>query len=238
MFEEFEAQIMQQAAEAYPFEGVWLITSAGCRQAVNTHENPQHYFSISEADSRRAMAEGLLAVVHSHPGGVAAPSAADMQGQINTAVPWGVLSTDGVASSRIAWWGRGVPKQPLIGRKFRHGISDCYTLIKDCFEIDRGVELPEFPRDWRWWENSQNLFIEGFASAGFIRVDAEDARPGDVWLAQIHTAVVCHGGILLENDLILHQLGSRRPVDDSRLSVREPLFRYYKHITHWLRYVG
>lgn len=238
MFEEFEIQIMAQAAEAYPLEGVWLITKAGCRQVENTHENPEKFFSVSEADSRKAMSEGLLAVVHSHPDGHAAPSASDMQSQINTAVPWGVLSTDGVASSRIAWWGKGVPKPPLVGRKFRHGVSDCYSLIKDYYEINKGIELPEFPRDWEWWEKGQNLFLEGFPKAGFVRIDESEARPGDVWLAQIHTETVCHGGILLEDDLILHQICSRRAVDDSRLSVREPRFRYQKYITHWLRYVG
>lgn len=238
MFEEFEPQIMAQAIQTYPLEGVWLITKAGCRQVENTHENPEKFFSVSEADSRKVMSEGLLAVVHSHPDGYAAPSASDMQGQINTAVPWGVLSTDGVASSRIAWWGKGAPKPPLVGRKFRHGISDCYALIKDHYEIAKGVELPEFPRDWEWWEKDQNLFLEGFPQAGFVRIDASEARPDDVWLAQIHTDTVCHGGILLENDLVLHQICSRNAVDDSRLSVREPLFRYQKYITHWLRYVG
>jgi len=237
MFEQYESHIRQQAIEAYPLEAVWLITEDGCRHVENIHEDPENFFSISEADSRYAMARGLLAVVHSHPSNIAAPSASDMQSQINTAVPWGIVGTDGVDATRIAWWGNGTPKQPLVGRQFRHGISDCYSLIRDYYEEEKGVDLLEFPRDWEWWKD-QNLLVEGFPLAGFTRIDASEAEPGDVWLAQIASDVACHCGILLEDSLALHQVCSRNPVDDSRLSVREPIFRYQRYITHWLRYTG
>lgn len=238
MFPQFELQIRQEAIEAFPCEAVWLITSAGCRQVPNTHENPEEFFSISEQDTCRAMAEGLLAVVHSHPSNIAAPSASDMQSQINTGVPWGVLGTDGVNATEVAWWGEGVPVQPLLGRGFRHGVTDCYSLIRDYYRIEKGATLPEFPRNWRWWEGESNFFAEDYPSAGFKRIDESEARPGDVWLAQIRSEVPNHGGILLENGLALHQIGGTVPVDDSRLSAREPIFRYHRHITHWLRYVG
>lgn len=238
MFLEHIHQIQAEAVAEYPREAVWLITKKGCLKVDNIHEDPEHFFRVSERDTARAYAQGLLAVVHSHCDGIAAPSADDMRGQLATSVPWGVLNTDGTVASDITWWGAGVPKAPLVGRPFVHGVTDCYALVKDYFEIERGILLPEFPRDWRWWEKGQDLFTDGFEKAGFVRVDEADVRPGDCWLAQIRSNVPNHAGVLLENSLTLHQAGSREPIDLVRRSVREPVYRYTQFITHWLRYIG
>jgi cell wall-associated NlpC family hydrolase len=240
MFNQYLEQMQAGALAAFPNEAVFFITEAGCTEVENIHEHPDKYFAVADGDHRRAMAEGLLAVVHSHPDNIAAPSSLDMKGQMSTAVPWGIIGTDGVGVSDIAWWGKGAPKAPLIGRTFRHGITDCYSLIKDYYEIEKGIELPEFPRDWEWWKTNANLFEDGFKIAGFVKIDAPDAQPGDVWLANIGSefGVANHGGLLLEDGLMLHQIGSKDPVDHSRPSAREPIYRYMPHITHWLRYVG
>lgn len=238
MFPEFIEQIRAEAADAYPKEAVWLITPGECRLVKNTHEDPERYFRVEPKTLAAAINRGLLAVVHSHPDGDAVPSEADMDGQVATAVPWGLLTTDGRTSGEIVWWGRGADKAPLIGRRFRHGVTDCYALIKDYYELEKGIELPEFPRSWRWWESGGDQFLEGFPKAGFVRIDQADAKPGDVWLAQIGSPVPNHGGILLEGGMALHQIGSLKPVDESKLSTREPVFRYLPLITHWLTYVG
>lgn len=239
MFEQYVEQIEAEANKEFPKEAVWLITKKGCKRVKNVHEQPESYFRISEAETKKAMAAGLLAVVHTHPNGEAIPSSSDMAGQISTRVPWGILTCDGVGTSAIVWWGDGVEKPPLIGRTFRHGVTDCYALIKDYYDLELGIKLPDFPRDWAWWNEDQNLFEQGFTKAGFKQIDASDAQPGDVWLAKIgNVEVANHGGVLLENDLMIHQTGSNDAVDDSRPSAREPIYRYLRHITHWLRYVG
>ena len=33
----------------------------------------------------------------------------------------------------VFWWGDKLPRAPLIGRGFRHGIHDCYSLIRDYY---------------------------------------------------------------------------------------------------------
>lgn len=238
MFDVYIDQIKSQAVEAFPLEAVWLITEDDCQQVENVHKDPENFFSVSERDTCSAMALGLLAVVHSHPSNIAAPSASDMRGQINTAVPWGIVATDGVACSEPVWWGPGAEVPPLLGRGFRHGTTDCYALIRDYYRLERGVELPEFPRDWLWWEAGETHFVDGFPEAGFVTIPEADARPGDVWLAQIRSSTPNHGGILLEDGLVLHQPGGKVPVELSKLSVREPAFRYQRYITHWLRYTG
>jgi cell wall-associated NlpC family hydrolase len=231
-------QIQQQAIEAFPNEAVWLLTEQGIKQVSNVHENPTDFFSVSQKDIAWGYSNGLKAIIHSHPNGVAAPSQADMESQIQTSVPWGLLATDGESATDIVFWGDGAPKAPLIGRGFRHGVTDCYGLIKDYYELEKGIKLPEFPRSWEWWSHNENLFAEGFSHAGFERIDQSQVKPGDVWLAQIRSAVPNHGGILLENELILHQQCSTKPVELTKLSIREPVHRYMQLITHWLRYTG
>ncbi len=236
LFSEFHAQIFAEAVEAYPEEAVWLITPGECRRVKNCHEQPTDYFRVSKQSLAAAMARGLLAIVHSHPGGISAPSEADMVGQVSTGVPWGLLSTDGTSATDLVWWGTPECVPPLLGRPFRHGVTDCYALIKDFYLLELGIHLPEFPRNWEWWNTGGPGFSEGFAAAGFSVIDESDARPGDVWLAQIRSEVPNHGGILLDGEVVLHQAGSTRQVDQSKLSGREPLHRYRPLITHWLRH--
>ena len=236
LFPEFHGQLISEAIAAYPKEAVWLITPGECRKVKNCHLDPNNFFAVSKRALASAMSRGLLAVVHSHPDGFSAPSEADMVGQLATGVPWGVLKTDGVSAGDLAWWGSEEAIQPLVGRKFRHGITDCYAMIKDYYLIELGIRLPEFPRSWEWWNTGGDGFLSGFPAAGFTQIDAEDALPGDVWLAQIRSDVPNHGGVLLEGEVILHQLGSPKQVDESKLSVREPVHRYLPLITHWLRH--
>ena len=125
-----------------------------------------------------------------------------------------------------------------MGRGFRHGVTDCYSLIRDYYRLERDVVLPEFPRDWEWWCNEQDLYRDGFGKAGFERLVDVDLRPGDVFLAQIRSGVPNHGGVYLGDGLALHHLAARLPVDATRLSRREPIDRWMKFISHWLRYTG
>lgn len=231
-------QIQQQAREQFPLEAIWLLREDGLHLVDNVHADPEKNFLVSEKDMALAWAKGLRAVIHSHPSGVSAPSAADMTCQLQTAVPWAVIGLDEHNIGDLAWWGKGAPKEPLVGRGFRHGITDCYALIKDYYEMELGIDLPEFPRDWEWWQHDMNLFSEGFTKAGFVRIEASQALPGDVWLAQIRSDVPNHGGVLLEGELAIHQMGSKVAVDLTRPSVREPIHRYVSLITHWLRYEG
>lgn len=238
MFERYHQQITAEARTGYPQECVWLITRTGCRRVPNIAEQPEQTFRIARRDMLRAQAEGLLAVVHSHPDYPDCPSEADMQGQVNTGVPWGIIATDGTSCTPIAWWGEGVAVPPLVGRGFRHGITDCYSIIRDYYRTERGVTLPEYPRSWQWWDNGKDLYSEGFRAAGFVPIDASKVQPGDVWISQLRSPVPNHGGVLLERGLALHHPSAHLPVDPSRLSVREPIARWQSHIVLWLRYQG
>lgn len=237
MLDDYADQIRAASLAAYPQEAVFLITPGECRQVRNVASEPTQTFRVDKRSMAAAIKRGLLAVVHSHPDFPDCPSEADMRGQLASGVPWGIVATDGQQTTPIRWWGHG-ERGPLIGRGFVHGITDCYGLIRDYYADELGIDLPEYPRSWEWWRNGGNLYLEGFAEAGFRRIEQSEAKPGDMWLAQLRSDVPSHGGIVLDSGLALHHPSARYPVDSARLSRREPIGRWLPYITHWMRHTA
>lgn len=236
MFKEYEDKIKAEAIKSYPEEAVWLITNSGCKKVKNISPTPTKTFKVSKQEMGKAIASGLLAVVHSHPDYPDCPSESDMKGQIASGVPWGVVATNGEITTDIRWWGENIERKPLIGRGFCHGINDCYGLIRDYYRQELGISLVDFPRDWEWWLNGKDLYQDGIVPAGFRKIEQAEATVGDMWIAQVRSPVPNHGGILLENGLALHHPCGNNPVDPTRLSIREPIGRWLPHITLWLRH--
>lgn len=183
----------------------------------------------------RTSMQGVEAVFHSHPGGPFYPSARDMQQQQATATPWAIAATH-AEHNEVFWWGEQVPKSPLVGRGFRHGITDCYELVRDFYEMKHGIRLPNFPRSWEWWAEGENLYQEGFAEAGFREVPISDIKPGDSFMATIRSPAINHAGVYLGNGLILHHTCGKDGFDPSRLSVVEPAARWMNFVTKVVRH--
>ena len=238
------------AMRDFPRESVGLVVSDQYLPQENISQNATKTFELpADAWLKHGPVQGVL---HSHPStadkaGNDYPSAADMESQMATAVPWGIIVCDAERATDPVWFGDQVPHPPLTGqdRYFRHGITDCYALIRAYYQQVQGITIPDFARDWEWWNQQkqgsaehQNLYVEGFSVAGFRHIPTHEVRPGDVFLAAIRSKVPCHGGIYLgcSGDMILHHLCSGKAVDRSRLAVEEPGVRYLKYVTHWLRH--
>lgn len=161
---------------------------------------------------------GAQAVVHSHaaPRHQPWPTASDMIGQRQSAVPWGIVTTDGQSAHPMLWFGEHLLDYQLVGREFVPGVFDCYSLLRAYWWQNRQTVLPDFPRDAEWWEHGGDLLLENFAAAGFAVVGKGDVKEGDVVLMKIRSPVVNHCGIVLQGGLVLHHLAHR-------LSRREPL---------------
>lgn len=242
LFPEYIEQIREEALDAFPEEGAWLITKKGCERVKNIAENPEEFFDISERDIARAHRQGLLAVVHSHVNGKHYPSKMDMQYQVNTDVPWGILLCDGVVSSRITWWG-AEQHADLLDRTFCHGVTDCFSLLQDYYADNFGIKIPNMPREWQWWETDKTFMLDGLEKTGFVQIQdlptpQDRPRPGDVWLASIgvRDGQLTHCGVLLENELTHHHPGTGRPVDRTKKAVIEPINRYMQIIGLWVRH--
>ncbi|MGT9003129.1 Mov34/MPN/PAD-1 family protein [Escherichia coli] len=103
----------------------------------------------------------IVALVHSHPGGLPWLSEADRRLQIKSALPWWLVCRGDIHKFRC------VPH--LTGRRFEHGVTDCYTLFRDAYHL-AGTEMPDFHREDDWWRNGQNLYLDNMAVTGFYRV--------------------------------------------------------------------
>ena len=101
-----------------------------------------------------------------------------------------------------------------------------YYLIEEA-----GVTLPDFPRDNDWWRSGEDLYSANFEEAGFRAMTPEEQpEAGDVALIIVpRSNVVNHAAVYLGGGLILHHLYNR-------LSVREPVGRWQRHIVRWIRY--
>jgi proteasome lid subunit RPN8/RPN11 len=225
-----EAAARTHALAEHPKESCGLVVVNGYVPVANVAEDPERHFVMPD-DAWTAHGR-VQAVIHSHGADAPlAPSADDMQHQIATGVPWAITRTDGVAASPLLWWGDFRLDEPLVGRTFVHGVTDCYGAIRSWMWQRRGVRLMDIPRDHSWWDAGGDLYNENFERAGYRAIPADQAQLGDLALINFRSRVPNHGGVLIEDGLLYHHLMGR-------LSCREPIGRWRSMITKWLRYEG
>lgn len=237
MFTAEHSKIKSHAADEYPHESCGVIVKGeGYKRCRNIHREPQEAFKI---DPSVIMAYGdrIEAVVHSHPDGNPFPSEADMRGQIDSNIPWGICVVLDKQPTEPFFFGDGSEKQELIGRFFQHGVSDCYSLIRDYYAQEMGTVIPEIPRNWEWWDDGQNLYNDFLEFAGFEKTHVGNIpKKGDVVFFKIRSKVANHAGIYDGGGRILHHLCGRSGYDISAISNREPLSRWMRFIDFWARH--
>lgn len=237
LFPEAVKAMQDHAKRAYPNEAVGLITTRAYVPLKNTSDKPEFTATVSaEVVAPYVMDGSLLAVFHSHPKGPNCPSELDMRSQMGMEVPFIIVSTNGDACLAPFAWGDQLEPFPLLERGFQHGVTDCYELIRDHRWLTYGERLPQFPRDWDWWNKGQSLYVDGFQAAGYRLLEGDETpQAGDGFLACIRSRVPNHAGVLVEPGMILHHATARDPYDPSRLAKREPVHRWRDYITHWVR---
>ncbi|MDH7896488.1 C40 family peptidase, partial [Escherichia coli] len=112
----------------------------------------------------------------------------------------------------------------LTGRRFEHGVTDCYTLFRDAYHL-AGTEMPDFHREDDWWRNGQNLYLDNMAVTGFYRVPLSSAQAGDILLCCFGASVPNHAAIYCGNGELLHHL-------PEQLSKRERYSEKWQRRTH------
>lgn len=243
------------AREVYPEESCGLIVKGEYIRCDNIAKDPEFHeednkdctcrlcsFEISPSVYAQHVND-VDVIVHSHPNGPHYPSKLDMEAQLQTGKEWAIIALDAErVSTRPVCWGGEI--QPLLGREFMHGVTDCYSIIQDAFALGKDklaeqgihgwpydpINLPHAPREDGWWEGEADLYIENFERAGFEIVKG-DPRPGDVFLTSVRSKKNNHGGILIGDGLIVHHL-------PERLSRREPAGLWGRSANIWLRHKG
>lgn len=120
---------------------------------------------------------------------------------------------------------------PYEGRLFIHGLFDCYTLLLDWWQRERGVYLPwNVQRPYGWWDAQQSLYLQHFREYGFEQ--SNKLEHGDVMLFNLGGSIVNHSAIYLGDNMILHHLGGR-------VSCKEPLSKsMLERLFTTVKYVG
>lgn len=181
----------------------------------NVAEDKENHFEISPEDYIKASEKGeIVALVHSHPQGEPKLSLADLQTQLYSQLDFWL-----VCNERIHFFKK---IEPLIGRDFKHGETDCYTVFRDFYRLS-GYEMPNFERDDYWWEDGKNLYLDNIEKQGFEQVS--EPQIGDVILISIGANVPNHAAIYVGNQMVLHHA-------PKRLSKRDLYDGYWLKHTH------
>lgn len=234
-FDHLYNQIRAHAIGQAPREACGLIANGHYVPCGNTADEPESNFQIATRDYVKARELGTLqAVVHSHIHPQEdCPTKVDMEQQIASAVPWGIIHIDenGEATNPF-WFGDQIPIPELLGRVFRYGVTDCYALARDWYAMNTDIQLPPFPRENYWWDNGEDLLVENFEALGFREVpNFKDIRKGDGILGNISGSVANHCGVYIGDGLMIHHL-------PERLSRIEPASRWVKNARMIVRHQG
>ncbi|MGV6989664.1 C40 family peptidase [Testudinibacter sp. P80/BLE/0925] len=214
-----EQHIIAYAKSYEPQEICGFVVFEGAQQRFIACDNiaaePERYFEIHPDDWLKAqLADGIVALVHSHPDGLPFLSEADRQMQVRSGLDWWLVCDEKIHQFRH------VPH--LIGREFAHGTADCYSLFRDAYML-AGFDFPEFTYDEEWYREEQDLYLDNMAKHGFTCVS--EPQPGDVILMQISSPVANHAAIYLGNQQMLHHT-------PNRLSKRDIYGGYWQRSTH------
>lgn len=94
-----------------------------------------------------------------------------------------------------------------VGRQFRFGITDCYTIVRDFYKDEYNIRLRNYARYDKFWED-ESLYLKFFKNEGFYLAD-DELRFGDVILIAFGAKVACHAAVYLGERKILHHVQNR-----------------------------
>jgi cell wall-associated NlpC family hydrolase len=209
----------EHAEQCAPLESCGLVIEGRYHKVTNQADEID-YFTMSARE--RLMLEEehgpAQAIVHSHVYRNNVASLADLASCEKFGVPWLITAWP------LKTWQVIEPsgfKAPLIGRPWAWGTLDCFGLVRDAYRDLAGLKIPDFEREWGWWDKGGDLIAAQYAVAGFERLEPGAAFENlDVIGCQIRAPVVNHVGVWLPGDLILHQLAGRK-------STKEPFGGFF-----------
>lgn len=227
-FDKILPEAIAHAKQLFPSEscGVVILVKRklqyfACRNISQVDEQ----FILHPEDFFEAERKGeIIAIVHSHPKTNPEPSQADQIGIERSALPWVIVNPN--TEQHTVNYPCGFVS-PLIGREFAHGVSDCYSLIRDYYSEQLRIEMPDFYRQPRWWLKGENFYRDKFEVCGFIGVPIETLQEHDVVIMRMASPVDNHGGIYVGNNLLLQHI-------EGKLSSKDVYGGFWRKVTTML----
>lgn len=204
-------EVIKHALEEKPSEccGLAIIRKGKLLYKRCKNITKGNQFTIDPLDYAEAEDLGeIVGVCHSHINTSVNPSEADLVGIEKSKIPWLIVNPDTLQSSIT--YPNGF-ELPLVGRKFKHGVIDCYTLVQDYYKkLD--INLVDFFREEEWWLKGKDLYRDNFKEAGFIKVggsDFKDFNKHDAILMQVGSSVPNHAAVYIDDNIILQHCQGR-----------------------------
>ena len=207
--DQIKSEILQHAIHDSPIECCGLVAVVKGRLQYfwceNIAETPDEHFVLSGWEEVEDQGE-IVAIVHSHPSTNPKPSTADKVACEKSELPWFIVNPN------TREWGYCEPtgfQLPYVGREFVHGVVDCYTLVRDWYAREYGIQLRDYQRRDQWWDHGENLYVDNFNKEGFHKIPVEDVQPGDLILMNLVSPVPNHAAIYLGDSQVLHHVQGR-----------------------------
>ena len=224
-----DKEILKYLSEIYPEEGCGLLVNKKGKiywvPCENVSENKKEDFIISAEDYIKASLSGdIYAIVHSHPDSSCEPSDYDKKTSDFLGIPFIIYSLPSFEKYEYT------PKKlrnPLLGRDYSFGQSDCFSLVRDYYKQELNLDIPTILFEDDWWDKGLNYFDTLFESFGFVEVESPQKHDGIIF--NVFCNVPNHCGIYLGEDIFLHHA-------INRLSCRESLHSGWgQHVTRYVR---
>jgi len=219
-------EILEHAKRSFPQEACGLVAIVKGRkkyfECKNLAETSDEHFILDSQDYQAVEEKGeIFAVIHSHPKTNAEPSQADRVACEKSGLPWFIVNP------QTEQWAYCEPvglELPYVGREFVFGVVDCYSLCRDWYKKEFGLNLTDYERRDQFWLRGENLYLDNFAKEGFYRIPFKEVQYGDLILMNLQSPLPNHGAIYLGDQLILHHV-------QGRLSSRDVYGGYYAKST-------
>lgn len=110
-----------------------------------------------------------------------------------------------------------VEYQHLVGRSFLLGVRDCYSIVRDFYFDNFGIELTDYARPKDWHSDIENIIRNVYEIDGFEMITdwkPKDLRPADIFCMSIGESEPNHLAIYVGDNKIIHHLYGRFSSDD------------------------
>ena len=190
----------------------------------NVSKTPELTFKIKTEDYVKASRAGkVIATYHSHSNGIDAFSEFDKFNSNNHKLIYYLYC---ISKNLFLKYDPNQEFNSYIGRTFRIGESDCFTLMRDFYNNELSIPIKDYHRAENWKQEDKYIFEDNYKSEGFSKVQGE-YKKYDCHLFRFRGSAAEHIAVNLGNNLILHQ-----PLNGfSRIEELTPKHKKFIHFT-------
>jgi len=172
----------------------------------NLADDAEDEFVICPDDWMEAEDAGeLVGVFHSHPNCSPKPSKTDLISCNYLDLPFYIVNPS------LNEWHYMEPtgyKQPLIGRSWKWGTSDCWTLVIDYF-AEKGLTIKNWTRPNKPEDILTNGILERIIPESGFKIVEDEMQVGDLLLMKFVGPDPDHVAIYIGEQMVVHHLSGK-----------------------------